>query len=245
MNIKDSVVFVTGTNRGIGKAFVAALQAAGVKKIYATARDTSALADIVAGDPGRIVPIALDVTKPDMIVEAAVQAPDVNLLINNAGVARFAGLIAEENLDAARSEMEVNYFGALAMIRAFAPILKANGGGAIINLASIASHVNFPLLGSYSASKAAVHSLTQGVRAELSAQGTQVVGVYPGPVDTDMAKDFDAPKAPPVQIAEAALNALSDGTVDVYPDDMAVSLRANLLNDPKAVESEVGQMLPA
>lgn len=245
MDIRNSVAFVTGANRGIGKAFVAALQEAGARKIYAAARDIASLAEIHGRDSERIVPIALDVTDPNMIGEAAKRASDVTLLVNNAGVARFAGLIAESSLDAARAEMEVNYFGTLAMIRAFAPALKANGGGAIVNLGSIASHVNFPVLGSYSASKAAVHSLTQGVRAELDAQGTRVVGVYPGPVDTDMAEPFDMPKAPPAQIAEAVLSAVSNGVDDVYPDEMATDLRAQMIHDPAAVEKQIGQMLPA
>ena len=245
MDIKNSVAFVTGANRGIGKAFVAALQEAGAKKIYAAARDIASLAEILGQNSERIVPIALDVTDPNMIDEAAKRATDVNLLVNNAGVARFAGFIAESSLDAAHAEMDVNYFGTLAMIRAFSPALKANGGGAIVNLGSIASHVNFPVLGSYSASKAAVHSLTQGVRAELDAQGTRVVGVYPGPVDTDMTEPIDMPKVPPAQIAEAALRAVSNGVADVYPDDMATDLRAQMFRDPAAVEKQIGQMLPA
>lgn len=245
MDIRNSVAFVTGANRGIGKAFVAALQEAGARKIYAAARDIASLAEIHGQDSERIVPIALDITDRNMIDEAAKRASDVTLLVNNAGVARFAGLIAESSLDAAHAEMEVNYFGTLAMIRAFAPALKANGGGAIVNLGSIASHVNFPVLGSYSASKAAVHSLTQGVRAELDAQGTRVVGVYPGPVDTDMAEPFDMPKAPPAQIAEAVLSAVSNGLDDVYPDEMATDLRAQMIHDPAAVEKQIGQMLPA
>lgn len=244
MNTKDSIALVTGANRGIGRAFVVALQRAGAKKIYAGARDIASLDEIAAGDPERIVPLAIDVTDADTIRAAVNRAPDVNLLINNAGLARFAGLIAATDLDAARAEMEVNYFGPLAMIRSFAPTLKANGGGAIINLGSIASHVNFPVLGSYSASKAAAHSLTQGVRAELRAQGTRVIGVYPGPVDTEMAAPFEMDKAPPAQIAEAALAAAIEGIEDLFPDDMSAELRTNLLRDPKIVEAQVGEMLP-
>jgi NAD(P)-dependent dehydrogenase (short-subunit alcohol dehydrogenase family) len=131
------------------------------------------------------------------------------------------------------------------MIRAFAPGLKANGGGAIVNVASIASFVNFPMLGSYSASKAANHSLTQGVRAELKAQGTLVVGVYPGPVDTDMVRDVDMPKAPPSQIADAILDAIAIGTEDVFPDETSVNMRTGLLSDPKTMEQHAATMLPS
>lgn len=162
MKIKDSIALVTGANRGIGKAFVDALLNMGAKKIYATARDVTALAELAAAEGERIVALQLDVTKPEMIDAAVKKAGDVTLLINNAGVAMYEGLISADDLKAARAEMEVNYFGPLNMIRAFAPSLAANGGGGVVNIASIASYVNFPALGSYSASKAAVHSLTQG-----------------------------------------------------------------------------------
>jgi len=245
MDIQGSVALVSGANRGIGKAFVEALRQAGARKIYAAARDASTLDGLVAGDEGRTVPLTLDITDPAAIHAAASQATDLTLLVNNAGIANFAGFIAAPSLEDARAEMEVNYFGSLEMIRAFAPILKANGGGAIVDLASIASLVNFPVIGSYCASKAAAHSMIQGVRAELGAQGTLVVGVYPGPVDTDMAKNFDMPKVPPERIAAAALGAVAKGLEDVFPDDMAEEMRTNLLRDPKAVEKQVGEMLPA
>jgi len=244
MKIKGSIAFVTGANRGIGKAFVDALVKSGAEKIYACARDVSTLSEMVAADGGRIIPVALDVTKPDQISAAAKEADDVTLLINNAGVAMFQGLIAAADIEAARTEMEVNYFGPLNVTRAFAPILAANGGGGVINLASIASHANFPALGSYSASKAAVHSLTQGIRAELAAGGTQVTGVYPGPVDTDMAANFPMDKTPPLEVAETILAAVEAGDEDVYPDVVSVELHTGLLADPKAVEKQVGEMLP-
>ncbi len=244
MKIEETVALVTGANRGIGRAFVEALRNAGVKQVFAAARDAASLGDIVAGDGGRTVPLKLDVTEPKQVRAAAELAKDVTLLVNNAGVAFFRGFISADDIEGARREMEVNYFGTLAMSRTFAPILKRNGGGAIINIASIAAHVNFPILGPYSASKAAVHSLTQGLRAELSDQGTQVIGVYPGPVDTAMAKDFDAPKVPPARIAEAALKALAEGTEDVFPDPTAVELHGNLLHDPKAVKKQIGEMRP-
>ncbi len=130
------------------------------------------------------------------------------------------------------------------MTRVFAPVLKNNGGGAIVNLASIASHVNFPVLGSYSASKAAVHSLTQGTRAELAAQGTLVIGVYPGPVDTEMAANFPMDKTPPDIVAKNILAAVEAGEEDVYPDPASQELHSGLASDPKAVEKQVGEMLP-
>ena len=244
MNIKNSIALVTGANRGIGRAFVEELLAGGAAKVYATARDVETLTDVVASAPDRVIPVALDVTKPDMILTAAENHTDVTLLINNAGIAAFAGLIAAEDDHPARGEMETNYFGTLNMTRAFAPVLAANGGGAIINLASIASYVNVPALGSYSASKAAVHSLTQGIRAELAVQGTSVLGVYPGPVDTDMAEGFPMEKTPPHEVVNTIFEALESGQEDVYPDPMSVDLHAGLLGDSKAVEKQVDEMLP-
>jgi len=244
MNIENSIAFVTGANRGIGLAFVEGLLAGGARKIYAAVRDPAAIAALADLDPGRVVPVPLDVTKLDMVRAAAASHSDVTLLVNNAGIAKFAGLVADGHGDAARDEMETNYFGALNMIRAFAPVLASNGGGAIINMASIASLVNFPVLGSYSASKAAVHSMVQGVRSELAIQGTHVLGVYPGPVDTRMAEPFPMEKTSPADVVNDIFEALEEGLEDVFPDKTARELHAGLLGDPKAVEKQVGEMMP-
>jgi NAD(P)-dependent dehydrogenase (short-subunit alcohol dehydrogenase family) len=242
MDIKNSVAFVTGANRGIGRAFVEHLLERGVAKVYASARDVSKLAGLTT-DP-RVVAVSLDIGIADQVIDAAQKFTDVNVLINNAGIATFTGLIAAGDISEARAEMEINYFGTLNVTRAFAPVLAKNGGGAMVNLASIASYVNFPVLGGYSASKAAVHSLTQGVRAELAAQGTQVIGVYPGPIDTEMAEGFPMDKTPPQEVARSVVDAIIDGTEDVYPDPMSVEMHAGILGNPKAVEQQVGEMLP-
>lgn len=242
--ISDTIALVTGANRGIGKAIVEELLAGGATKVYAAARDPNSLDGLVANND-RVVPVTLDVTQPDQIAAAASELSDVQLLINNAGIAGFEGILSAKTDQAARDEMEVNYFGVFNMTRAFAPVLKANGGGAIVNLASIASYVNFPAIGSYSASKAAVHSLTQSIRAELAAQGTEVFGVYPGPVDTAMAEEFPMEKTAPNTVAQAILAGIWAGEHDIYPDPMAVETHKNLLADPKAVEREVSGMLPA
>ncbi|MBW4511482.1 MAG: SDR family oxidoreductase [Scytonematopsis contorta HA4267-MV1] len=244
MNLNASVALVTGANRGIGKAFVEALHQAGVKRIYATARNLKALQDVVAIAPEKIIPIVLDVTNPDQIAQVSQQTPDVNLLINNAGVLGSGGFFAENSLETAQWEMSTNYFGTLYMIRTFAPILKQNEGGAIINLLSIASIVNVPVFASYSASKAALHSLTQGARAELAQQGTLVVGVFPGPVDTAMSEGVPLDKVPPIQIAQAALQAVEQGDEDVYPDPVSQQFFADIHQDPKAVEKQFAGMLP-
>lgn len=248
MKIKDSVAFVTGTNRGIGKAYVTALLNRGAKKVYAGMRDVGAFDTIAADWPeehrAKVVPVGIDITNEGHIRSAATKAQDVTLLINNAGIANFDGLISADNLDSARQEMEVNYFGTLRVIRAFAPVLKNNGGGALVNILSVASLGNFPVLGSYSASKAALHSLTQGVRAELSAQGTRVFGVFPGPIDTEMAKDFEMEKSPPAVIAEGTLNAVEKDEEDIFTDPMAVQFRKDYFSDAKAQEKELAAFLP-
>jgi len=244
-NIAGKTVLITGANRGLGRAFVEECLAAGAAKIYAAARQIDTLSEITKTSDSRIVPVQLDVTQPARIADVSVEFADVSVLINNAGVAGFAGVIQAADDTAARREIETNYFGVLSMMRAFAPVLAANGGGAIINVSSIAGHVNIPILGSYSASKAAVHSLTQGARAELAAQGTRVVGVYPGPIDTDMSAQLEAEKVAPNAVAQAVLNALEAGEEDVYPDPFAVEMHAGLLSDPKAVERQAGSMLPA
>ncbi|MBE9209713.1 SDR family oxidoreductase [Nostoc sp. LEGE 06077] len=244
MNTNGSVALVTGANRGIGQAFVEALVQAGATRIYATARNVDSLKDVMAIAPDRIVPLALDVTNPEQVAVIAQTAPDVNLLINNAGVSGTGGFFATASLETARWEMETNYFGSLNIIRAFAPILKQNGGGTIVNLLSIASMVNVPVFASYSASKAALYSLTQGVRAELAQQGTLVVGVFPGPVDTAMAENVPLDKVPPIQIAHATLQAVEQGIEDVQPDPVSEQVFAGIRQDPKAVEKQFASMLP-
>lgn len=245
MDIANSVALVTGANGGLGQHYVDALRSHGAVKIYAGARNPKALAEIVASDPARIIPIALDITREESVNQAALQCPDVTLLINNAGVGFNQGLIAAPDLSSARMEIEVNYFGTLMMCRAFAPVLKQNGGGAIVNMVSILARVNLPFNGSYGASKAATLSLTQGVRAELAAQGTLVIAVMPGTIDIGMGKTYPDPKVSPETVVSDALQGVVDGTEEVYPGEQAKQMAAQLLSDPKALEKAVARMLPA
>jgi short-subunit dehydrogenase len=179
------------------------------------------------------------VTREDDVAAAARTATDVALLVSNAGVATALGMPATdaEWVRAGRQEFDVNFFGSFAVSRAFAPALARNRG-AIVNVVSVAGLVNFPILLSYSASKAALHSLTQGLRAGLRGQGIRVFGVYPGPVDTDMAKGIEMEKTPTDLVARAILEGLAAGTEDIFPDPMARQFAETFLRSPKAVEEQ-------
>jgi NAD(P)-dependent dehydrogenase (short-subunit alcohol dehydrogenase family) len=244
VKIQNATVLVTGANRGIGEAYVKALVAAGASRIYAAARSIDSLAEVVALAPDRIVPLALDVTDPAQIEAAAQTAGDVALLINNAGVIGSGGSFAANSIETAQWEMNTNYFGTLSMVRAFAPILKRNGGGAIVNMLSVVSVANAPVFSSYSASKAALHSLTQGIRAELASQGTRSIGVFPGPVDTAMADGLEVDKAAPIDVAKATLAAVEGGIDDVYPDAVSQNVFATLAEPLKGVEKMFAGWLP-
>ncbi|HSM80395.1 MAG TPA: SDR family oxidoreductase [Nodosilinea sp.] len=244
MQVNGSVALVTGANSGIGKYFIETLLAMGAAKIYAGARKIGSLEALVAVDPNRLVPVELDITDGATVAAAAAQCQDVNLLINNAGIALMQGLITAPDLSAARAEIEVNYLGTLTMCRAFAPVLKANGGGAIVNMLSILGRVNLPMNASYSASKGAGYILTQGIRAELAAQNTLVVGVMPATVDTKSSEEFPPPKVRPGVVAQEALQAVVDGVEDVYPGEQAKAMAAQLLSDPTGLEKAMATLLP-
>ena len=239
MQINGAVALVTGANRGIGAAYVAALKQRGAAKIYAAARDAESLSGIDG-----VEPLTLDITDHAAVAAAAAKCGDVTLLINNAGVNFNTPVIGIPSLDNARTEMETNYFGTLAMCRAFAPVLQANGGGGIVNMLSILSRVSLPLMGSLCASKAAALSMTQSVRAELAAHGTAVIAVMPGAVETRMTEGVPVPKMAPADVVKAALDAVEAGTEEVYPGDMASGVAQGLAADPKAVEKEFAGYLP-
>jgi short-subunit dehydrogenase len=190
----------------------------------------------------RIVPIELDVTDPAQVTIAAAATGDVQILVNNAGLALGQPLVAPADPLAAKREMQVNYFGTLRMCQAYAPALARNGGGAIVNVLSILSRVSMPQVGSYAASKAAAFSLTQSIRGELAAQGTLVIGVLPAFVDTAMASRITTEKLPPHAIAQSIVEALRNGTEDVYPGP-ASAIASSLLQDPKGVERRFATLL--
>ncbi len=243
MDLKGKNVLVTGANGGIGGALVEALLDKGVAKVYAAARSTDAVVELAHGGDQRVVAVRLDVTHAASVAGTAEQCGDVDLVINNAGVNRCTGFMAPTALEEARQEMEVNYFGTLAMCRAFAPVLASRGGGAIVNVCSILGTVNLPVNGTYSASKAAGHSLLQGLRAELAPRGIRVIGVYPGPVDTKMTAGQEMPKATPDQVAAAILAGVEKGDEYIFPDPMSQHVHAMLEKDPRQVERDFGAMV--
>lgn len=221
--ITDRVVLVTGANRGIGKSIVETFLAHGVKKVYAGVRELSKAKDLVELGQGKVVPIIIDLADRATIDWAAADAKDVELVVNNAGIARTTSLFSEQVYESLDEELKVNLYGVIAMARAFAPVLKANGGGAFVQLNSVVSIKSFGDFATYSASKAAAYSVTQAIRDGLREQGTLVVSVHPGPIATDMAAAVGLLEVadPPAVVSEGIVQALAQGQFHVFPDKMA------------------------
>ncbi|MET7318408.1 SDR family oxidoreductase [Streptomyces thermoviolaceus] len=213
MNINGSVALVTGANRGLGDRFVRALLQAGARKVYAAARDPRRIRVRAEG----VVPIALDITDPAAVRSAAEQAPDVTLLVNNAG-SFSGGPVLDGDLDAFRTDFETHVLGTLAVSRAFAPVLARNGGGAILNVLSVLSWLTLPHAAAYCAAKSAAWSVTNALRLRLADQGTQVSALHVGYMDTDMTAELDQPKSDPADIARIALEGLDQGLYEIVAD---------------------------
>jgi len=222
-SVQNQVALVTGANRGIGKSIVEALIRAGAAKVYAAVRDTSVVKQMADDSAGKIVPLALDLTKPETIVAAAQVARDVRLVVNNAGVLKTSSPLAADAIDALKFEMDVNVYGLLRMAQAFSSVLAANAGGAFVQINSVASLKTFAEFTTYCASKAAAYAVTQGLRAQLGPQGILVVSVHPGPIATDMADaaGLTSMAEPPAIVANAIVAALAAGEFHVFPDAMA------------------------
>ena len=234
MNIKGSVALVTGANRGLGLAFAKGLLASGSSKVYAGARDPGTIIT-----PG-LYPIKLDITQSADIEAVAKACPDVTVLINNAGILRAGGLLSENSVDAARAQLETNFFGTLAMSQAFAPILAAHGGGALVNILSVLSWINMPSVAAYCASKSAAWALTNGLRNDLRAQGTLVVGVHAAFIDTDMAKSVPYPKITPDEVVRQTLQALENGIEEVFADAITRQVKSALSMEQAPYLREAG-----
>lgn len=223
MKIENAVVLVTGANRGIGLAFTRELLARGARWVYAGARDPSTIAQ-----HAKVQPLRLDVNNPKDAATVAALATDVTLVINNAGIAQPGGFLAADSEDVARRIFETNFFAMLRTSKAFAPVLAANGGGALLNVLSVASWVNGGELAAYSASKSAAWSLTNALRSELAAQKTQVLGLHMAYVDTDLTRGFDVPKSSPEEIVERALDGLEAGHDEVLADELTLQVKRGM-----------------
>ena len=243
MDIKDSVALVTGGNRGIGEAFVRAFLGAGAARVYVGTRDVANAAHLVEEGAGRVIAVQLDVARPDQIEAAAARCQDVSILVNNAGAFAMQTLLKAPDLSAARAEMETNYFGPLAMCRAFAPILGRHKESAIANVLSAGGIVAVPGMGGYSPSKFAGRAMSTCLRAELAPQNTSVTALIVGSVDTRMASHVEGFKESPATIAEAGLKAIRKGAHEVDTDFMAVDVRANLARDPMGLELQMRRSL--
>lgn len=222
MKLENAVVLITGANRGIGLAFARELLKRGAHKVYAAARDPASVTL-----PG-VQALQLDVTKPKEVAAAAQQASDVTLVINNAGIAEPGGFLAQDSNEQARRIFETNFFGVLNVSKAFAPVLKANGGGALINVLSVASWLNGGELAAYSASKSAAWSLTNALRHEMAGQKTQVLGLHMGYVDTDLTRGFDVQKSSAEEIVQRALDGLEEGATEVLGDVITQQVKQGL-----------------
>lgn len=234
MNLTGSTALVTGANRGLGARIVSELLAAGAAKVYATARNPQSIADSVAADP-RVHTLALDITDPASVAAAAVAAFDVTVLMNNAGVLAFGGVL-DGSLEAFERDLRTNYLGTLRVTREFVPVLERNAPGAVVNVLTLIALAPVPGMAGYSASKAAAHSMTQALRAGLRDRGIEVLGAYPGGIDTDMLAGVEAEKAPPEVVAKRIVAALAAGESTVFPDDASAGAGSVYLTDPLKLE---------
>jgi NAD(P)-dependent dehydrogenase (short-subunit alcohol dehydrogenase family) len=224
MKVEGAVALVTGANRGLGAAIAEALLDAGAT-VYGAARDPRSITN------DSIIPIRLDVTNSDDVAHAARTCGDVSIVVNNAGILRASSSLAPGAVEAAREELETNFFGSMRMARAFAPILRDNGGGALVNVLSVLSFVSMPQGATYSASKSAAWSLTNALRIELRQQGTLVVAVHAGFIDTDMAAAVSSEKVSPESVAQQIVGAVGQDAEEVLADPTSVMVKAALPDD--------------
>jgi NAD(P)-dependent dehydrogenase (short-subunit alcohol dehydrogenase family) len=238
MDITDQVALVTGANRGIGRRFVDEFLARGARKVYATARrtDSPEARELAALD--RVEVLALDITDPESVAAAAAIATDVTVLVDNAGISTGTPLVTGDLADIHR-EMDTHFWGTLHVIRAFAPVLAQNGGGAVVNVLSALSWFSYPGNGAYAAAKAAEWNMTNAVRQDLAGQGTLVQGVHLGAADTDIMSGYDGPMIDPAVVPRASLDGLVAGAIEVVVDDWSAMVKAALAEDPAVFYAQV------
>ena len=236
VKIADKAVMVTGGNRGIGRALVEEALSRGAKRVYAGTREP------LADPDGRVTPLTLDVTDAAQIQEAVERVESLDVLVNNAGIAVYDDLSDRSALE---RHLAVNLFGTYGVTQAFLPLLTRSGG-AIVNNLSLYALAPMPLIPAYSISKAAAFSLTQSLRALLAGRGVRVHAVLTGPVDTDMTRDADIPKAPPESVARAILDGVEKDEEDIFPDPMSESLAESWRGGAaKALERQLAALVPA
>ncbi|MDN5201888.1 SDR family oxidoreductase [Fulvivirgaceae bacterium BMA10] len=240
INPEGKVAFVSGSNRGIGKAIVIELLERGAKKVYAGARNTASLEELQNKYGERLEPVTLDVTDDQSIQAATAKVENLDILVNNAGIFAAGGIFSENANSSLQTNLDVNLWGVIKLSNAVADKIKQPKETAIINISSVAGLGNMPMAATYSVSKAAVHSLTQGMRAELVNDNTLVMGVYPGPIDTDMARDIPMQKDSPENVAKNIVQGLENGSDDVFPDVMSKDIGAAYASNPKGIEQQFG-----
>lgn len=238
INPRGKIAFISGANRGIGKAIAIELLERGISKIYTGARNVDSLNDLVHTYGARIVPITLDVTDENSIKNASLEIEKLDILINNAGVFSIGGIFSELAKSSLKENLDVNVWGTLNLSNAVIDQLKSSNESAIINISSLAGLGNMPMAATYSVSKAAVHSLTQGMRAELADHNMLVMGVYPGPIETDMTAKVEMDKDSPENVAKNIVNGLENGTEDIFPDVMSEQAGAFYATNPKGIEQQ-------
>ncbi len=237
INPEGKTVFISGSNRGIGKALALEFLSNGAAKVYAGARNPASLTELAQQFEGRLIPVQLDVTDEQSIAAAAQQIDKVDILVNNAGIFAMGGIINGDVLGSLKTNLDVNVWGVVKLTNALKDkLIQPNG--AIINISSVAGLGNMPMAGTYSVSKAAVHSVTQGLRGELANEAFLVMGVYPGPIDTDMAKDIQMDKDSPENVAKNVIIGLKEGVEDIFPDAMSSEINKLYSSNPKGLEQQ-------
>jgi len=242
LEIKGKTVLISGANRGLGKALVEQLIKKGVSKVYAGSRNIDNLDDLKNKYTDILIPVQLDVTNQNDILKVSEQIDKLDILINNAGIMLPGTLLADEATESLQQNMNVNVWGLLNLSNAFRHHFEGSNASAIVNIISVAGFANMPMLGTYSVSKATVHSITQGMRGQMNSKNTQVTGVYPGPMDTDMVDGWDLEKADTTSVAKNILEGIENRVEDIFPDPMSQQVGPLYLSSPKAVEQNFANM---